>query len=145
MLEVALTARRPRAELDHDRAAPPEYDFRRFFLTRPREQLYRRIDARCERIAADGLLPVRARARAKGARQTCLVLCLVQTAVEGRGPQLDLVLWDCVSSQKPISRKVSEEALPAHVGNPDVMLLGVQSSSGLALLSQASLRACSGP
>lgn len=71
MLEVALTAGRPRAELDHDRAAPPDYDFRRFFLTRPREQLYRRIDARCERIAADGLLPVRARALQQG-RETDL-------------------------------------------------------------------------
>ncbi|KAK9826713.1 hypothetical protein WJX81_000524 [Elliptochloris bilobata] len=57
VLEVALTARQPMAELDHDRAAPPEYDFRRFFLTRPREELYRRIDARCEVIAAGGLLP----------------------------------------------------------------------------------------
>ena len=65
MLEVALTTGRPRAELDHDRAAPPDYDFRRFFLTRPREELYRRIDARCERIAADGLLPVRAHAPAR--------------------------------------------------------------------------------
>lgn len=60
VLEVVLMAGgRAMTELDHDRAAPPDYDFRRFFLTRPREELYRRIDARCERIAADGLLAAR--------------------------------------------------------------------------------------
>ena len=59
VLEVLLAARRPLAELDHDRAGPPDYDVRRFFLARPREQLYRHIDARCERIAADGLLQAR--------------------------------------------------------------------------------------
>ena len=77
MLEVALTARRPRAELDHDRAAPLEYDFRRFFLARPREELYRRIDERCERIAADGLLPVCTRTLHAMAGVTLVCACVL--------------------------------------------------------------------
>ena len=58
MLEILLVARRPLAELDLDTAAPLDYDFRCFFLNRPRACLYRRIDARVEQMVAGGLLQV---------------------------------------------------------------------------------------
>ena len=38
------------------RQAPLAYDFRCFFLDRPRVELYRRIDTRCEEMLRDGLL-----------------------------------------------------------------------------------------
>ncbi|KAI8109417.1 hypothetical protein M9434_000699 [Picochlorum sp. BPE23] len=44
------------AELDRDDSASPEYDFRCFFLVRPRIQLYRRIDERVEVMLAHGLI-----------------------------------------------------------------------------------------
>lgn len=52
----------PLAELDLDMAAPLAYDFRCFFLDRPRTQLYRRIDERCESMLQGGMLQVCSRA-----------------------------------------------------------------------------------
>jgi tRNA dimethylallyltransferase len=45
-----------RAQLLADAARPPDYDFRPFFLTRPRVDLYRRVDARVEDMVARGLV-----------------------------------------------------------------------------------------
>ena len=44
------------AELDADAAAPPDFDFRCFFLHRPRAALYDRIAYRVEEMVAGGLL-----------------------------------------------------------------------------------------
>lgn len=49
------------ADLNLDEAAPMDYDFRCFFLARPRTILYRRIDSRVEEMVAGGLLPETAR------------------------------------------------------------------------------------
>jgi len=38
---------------------PLDYDFRCFFMDRPRVELYRRIDTRCEEMLRDGMLRVR--------------------------------------------------------------------------------------
>lgn len=38
------------------RKRPLNYDFRCWFLTRPKESLYKRIDKRCEKMLLDGLL-----------------------------------------------------------------------------------------
>ena len=57
-LEVVLATGQPLAELDMDIDAPLQYDFRCFFLSRPRAELYRRADARCEDMLAGGLLQV---------------------------------------------------------------------------------------
>ena len=54
----------PLAALDVDTGAAPEYDFRCFFLDRPRTQLYRRIDQRGEIMLRDGMLQVRIQAMA---------------------------------------------------------------------------------
>ncbi|EIE19274.1 isopentenyl transferase, partial [Coccomyxa subellipsoidea C-169] len=57
VLEILLgTGGRPLAELNLDTGAPLDYDFRCFFLNRPRLELYRRIDARCEEMVVGGLL-----------------------------------------------------------------------------------------
>lgn len=48
----------PAPDLDLDAARPTDYDVRAFFLHRPRDQLYRRIDARVEEMVAGGLLTV---------------------------------------------------------------------------------------
>jgi tRNA dimethylallyltransferase len=53
-LEVTLVAGRPISELQ--RKTPPPYAIRQIGLTRDREELYRRIDARVEQMMADGLL-----------------------------------------------------------------------------------------
>ena len=58
VLEILLATGRPLAELDLDVGAPLDYDFRCFFLNRPRVELYRRIDARCEEMVVGGLLQV---------------------------------------------------------------------------------------
>lgn len=58
VLEIVLATRRPLAELDLDTEAPLDYNFRCFFLNRPRVELYRRIDARCEEMVMSGLLQV---------------------------------------------------------------------------------------
>ncbi len=47
------------AELDLDEGRPRDYDFRCFFLHRPRAQLYARIDQRVEQMVQAGLLQVR--------------------------------------------------------------------------------------
>lgn len=56
VLEILLATGRPRSDLNLDTAAPLTYDFRCFFLDRPRAELYRRIDVRCEEMLRDGLL-----------------------------------------------------------------------------------------
>ncbi len=60
VLEILLgTGGKPLAELNLDTGAPLDYGFRCFFLNRPRLELYRRIDARCEEMVVGGLLQVR--------------------------------------------------------------------------------------
>jgi len=105
VLEVALTARRPLAELDLDRAGPPDYDVRRFFLARPREQLYRRIDARCERIAAGGLLQARRAAPAPtGLGAACAPRCPYMSCSEGRRTGGSACVRTCSSCSWPPDR-----------------------------------------
>ena len=58
VLEILVQTGRPLKELDLDMGATLDYDFRCFFLNRPRVQLFRRIDARCCAMAAGGLLQV---------------------------------------------------------------------------------------
>lgn len=53
-LEVTLVAGRPISELQ--RKTPPPYRICQIGLTRPREELYARIDARVDQMMADGLL-----------------------------------------------------------------------------------------
>ncbi len=53
-LEVTLVAGRPISELQ--RKTPPPYRICQIGLTRPREELYARIDARVEQMMAKGLL-----------------------------------------------------------------------------------------
>jgi tRNA dimethylallyltransferase len=53
-LEVCLEAGRPISELQRKR--PPAYKMLWIGLTRPRQQIYRRIDARIQRMLEDGLL-----------------------------------------------------------------------------------------
>ena len=48
----------PLKQLDLDITAQLEYDFRCFFLNRPRVHLFRRIDQRCCDMLAGGLLQV---------------------------------------------------------------------------------------
>ncbi|KAG8470516.1 hypothetical protein KFE25_008937 [Diacronema lutheri] len=58
-LTIAAQTSTPLAELRRDEGREQLhelYDLRAFFLVAPREQLARRIDARCERMLADGLL-----------------------------------------------------------------------------------------
>jgi len=43
-------------ELNLNETAPLDYDFRCYFLSRPREELYRRIDARVEDMMLNGLI-----------------------------------------------------------------------------------------
>lgn len=47
---------KPLAALNLDEAAPPDYDFRAFFLHRPRAELYSRIDQRVEQMMMGGLM-----------------------------------------------------------------------------------------
>ena len=58
VLTIILSTGKPLAEMNHDRLAEPDYDFRCFFLTRPRVELYDRIGHRCELMVRDGLLKV---------------------------------------------------------------------------------------
>ena len=60
VLEIVMVTGKPRAELDLDTEKPLDYDFRCFFMDRPRDELYRRIDVRCEEMLRDGMLRVRA-------------------------------------------------------------------------------------
>lgn len=46
----------PLADQDLNKDAPSDYDFRCYFLHRPRLELYRRIDERVESIVSEGLL-----------------------------------------------------------------------------------------
>ena len=59
VLEVVQQTERPISEADLDRSAPLDYDFRCFFLVRPRTQLYDRIGLRCEQMLLGGLLQVK--------------------------------------------------------------------------------------
>ena len=68
VLEIVQTTGRTLAELDIDEAAPLDFDFRCFFLHRPRADLYRRIDLRCEQMVERGLLQV-------GLKITCITVC----------------------------------------------------------------------
>lgn len=51
------------------RRKPQNYDFRCWFLHRPREQLYQRIDERCDRMIAEGFLDEVKRLDEQGLRQ----------------------------------------------------------------------------
>jgi tRNA dimethylallyltransferase len=62
VVDILLQARAPLATLAAPAsAAGAPYDFRAFFLPRPREELYRRIDARVEEMVAGGLVGEAAR------------------------------------------------------------------------------------
>ena len=63
-LEVTLVAGRPISELQ--RKTPPPYRICQIGLTRPREQLYARIDARVDQMMANGLLDELQKLRAMG-------------------------------------------------------------------------------
>ncbi|KAK9833352.1 hypothetical protein WJX84_005140 [Apatococcus fuscideae] len=54
--EILLDTGQPLAQLDLSKEAELDYDFRCFFLNRPRMELYRRIDARCEQMLHNGIL-----------------------------------------------------------------------------------------
>lgn len=56
MVEILLSSGRPLSELNHDRSANLDYDFRCFFLNRPRLELYDRIGLRCEQMVVGGIL-----------------------------------------------------------------------------------------
>ncbi|KAK9829894.1 hypothetical protein WJX72_008519 [[Myrmecia] bisecta] len=56
VLEVVLRTGLPMADMALDATAPLDYDFRCFFLNRPRLQLYDRIALRCESMLEGGLL-----------------------------------------------------------------------------------------
>lgn len=51
------------------RRKPQNYDFRCWFLFRPREQLYRRIENRCDKMLEDGLLEEVSRVKEQGILQ----------------------------------------------------------------------------
>ena len=61
MVEILLSTGKMLAELDHDRTADLDYDFRCFFLNRPRQELYDRIGLRCEQMVVNGILQVNQR------------------------------------------------------------------------------------
>lgn len=63
-LEVCLTTGRPISELQ--RKAPPPYRIFQIGVTRPRPELFAAIDARVERMIADGLVEETARLAAAG-------------------------------------------------------------------------------
>ena len=63
-LEVCLVTGQPISELQ--RKTPPPYHFTLIGVTRPRPELYARIDARVERMIADGLVDEAARLAAAG-------------------------------------------------------------------------------
>ena len=58
VMEILVQTGRPLKQLDLDITAQLDYDFRCFFLNRPRVQLFRRIDQRCCDMLAGGLLQV---------------------------------------------------------------------------------------
>ena len=58
MVEILLSTGKTLAELDHDRTAELDFDFRCFFLNRPRQELYDRIGLRCEQMVVSGILQV---------------------------------------------------------------------------------------
>ena len=58
VLEILLSTGKPLSALNLDVKAPLDYDFRCFFLNRPRIQLYDRIGLRCEQMVQNGLLEV---------------------------------------------------------------------------------------
>lgn len=53
---ITLTGKKVSKLSWQNRQQAQNYDFRCWFLHRPREQLYRRIEQRCERMIAEGLL-----------------------------------------------------------------------------------------
>lgn len=55
-VEVVRATGRPMEDAAIDASADLDYDFRCFFLHRPRVDLFRRIDRRCEEMVAGGLL-----------------------------------------------------------------------------------------
>ena len=57
-MEILVQTGTPLKQLDLDVNAQLDYDFRCFFLNRPRVQLFRRIDQRCCDMLAGGLLQV---------------------------------------------------------------------------------------
>lgn len=58
MVEILLSTGKPLSELNLDRTADLDYDFRCFFLNRNRLELYDRIGLRCEQMVAGGILRV---------------------------------------------------------------------------------------
>lgn len=58
VLQILLHTGTPLADQDIKLTSTLRYDVRAFFLSRPRMELYRRIDARCERMLLAGLVEV---------------------------------------------------------------------------------------
>lgn len=56
-LEIMILTGKPVSRLSwSDRQRPQNYDFRCWFLCRPKESLYRRIDVRCDKMLKAGLI-----------------------------------------------------------------------------------------
>ena len=66
---VTLTGKKVSKLSWKGRRKPQNYDFRCWFLHRPRERLYHRIEERCDRMIANGLLEEVARLDLLGLRQ----------------------------------------------------------------------------
>lgn len=69
-LEIMALTHKPVSKLSwKERRRPQSYDFRCWFLYRPKEKLYERIDRRCERMLKDGFLEEVKRLEEEGIRQ----------------------------------------------------------------------------
>lgn len=66
---IALTNKKVSKLTWKGRRKLPSYDFRCWFLYRPKDKLYERIDQRCERMLAEGLLDEVIRLEKEGLRQ----------------------------------------------------------------------------
>lgn len=66
---IRLTARKVSELSWTERRRPQNYDFRCWFLYRPRESLYKRIDARCDKMLAEGFVEEVKRLKEKGLEQ----------------------------------------------------------------------------
>ena len=73
VLEIVMATGQPRSKLNLDTRAPLDYDFRCFYLDRPRVSLYRRIDLRCEQMLQNGMLQVHMHVVARPAASRCVV------------------------------------------------------------------------
>jgi tRNA dimethylallyltransferase len=126
VLEIVTLSGRPVASFEpDDGAVRSRFQFRCFFLGVPRMQLYRRIDARCESMLANGLLPEAAALWAAGARPWddgahaspagrsigyAQALELLATAVTVRGEPVacEAALDSCLAAMQRASRNYAK-------------------------------------